>query len=93
MADTDTRLSPQAADFITHARTYHRFATAVKWAIVVHAAVISTLVLFFATGASFLGSLVVGLIIFGLGAYAMRHGLAHSSEANAAPPELTRPPA
>ena len=88
MADTDTRLSPNDQLFLEHARTYHQITKTVKWLLVCGASLGVFLVLYFATTASFLGSLAVGLVIFALGAYAMRHGLAHSSERESAPPEL-----
>jgi hypothetical protein len=88
MADTETHLSGNDELFVQHARTYHRFTMLVKWSLITLAAVITFLTLYTATNASFVGALVVGLVIFGLGAYAMRHGLAHSSEEGSAPAEL-----
>jgi hypothetical protein len=83
MDDTDT---PASEAFAAHAQTYHRFTLAVKWVLIVHAALITFLVLYFATSASFLGAFVVGAIIFGGGAWAMRHGLSQSSERESATP-------
>jgi hypothetical protein len=88
MADTETRPSSNTELFVEHARTYHRFTMLVKWSMITLASVIVFLTLYTATSASFFGSLIVGLVIFALGAYAMRHGLSHSSEAGSAPPEL-----
>ena len=88
MADTDTRLSANDQLFLEHARTYHQITKTVKWLLVGGAALGVVLVLYFATSTSFLGSLAAGVIIFALGSYAMRHGLAHSSERESAPPEL-----
>ncbi len=51
-----------------------------KWVMVLIAASISFLAVWIAAGAGFAAGLVVGLIVFGLGAYALRHGWAHSSE-------------
>ena len=87
MDDTDTRAS-DASEFAVHAQTYHRFMVAVKWIAISFAAGLSFLTLYFATTASFLGALVVGVLIFWAGAWAMSRGLARSSEAESATPVL-----
>jgi hypothetical protein len=74
----DPVMPPDQVD--EHAMTYHRFMLAVKWCGIHAAALIAFLVLWFATPAGFVGGLTVGLVIFAAGVYAMRHGLAHSSE-------------
>jgi Bacterial aa3 type cytochrome c oxidase subunit IV len=67
-------------DLRVHAQTYHRFMLAVKWFAIHFAAVAAFLTLWFATPASFFWALVVGVAIWAIGAYAMTHGMAHSSE-------------
>jgi len=69
-----------ASDLVRHAVTYHRFMLGVKWVAIHFAAVIVFLTLWFATSAGFIGGLVAGLVVWGVGVYAMRHGMAHSSE-------------
>jgi ABC-type polysaccharide/polyol phosphate export permease len=81
MDGQDYGLPDPVTDFNTRAATYHRFMLGVKWTLVTLAAVLVTLTLMFAANAGFIGSVVVGALIFAAGAYAMRHGLAHSSEA------------
>ena len=68
------------SDLVRHAVTYHRFMLGVKWVAIHFAAVITTLVLWFATGAGFIGGAVAGALVLAVGVFAMRHGLAHSSE-------------
>ena len=63
-----------------HASAYHKFTLLVKWVMVLAASIVSFLAVWFAAGAGFIAGLVVGLIVFGVGAYALRHGWAHSSE-------------
>ncbi len=87
MDGQDHGLPDPVTDFRTRAATYHRFMLAVKWTMVTLAALLTTLTLMFASDAGFIGSVIVGAVIFAMGAYAMRHGLAHSSEA-----EMGMPP-
>jgi hypothetical protein len=65
---------------LTHAHTYHRFMLALKWSAIHLAALIAFLALWFCTDAGFFGGLVVGVLIFAAGVYAMNHGLNRSSE-------------
>jgi hypothetical protein len=65
---------------VYHQTTYHRFMLAVKWFAIHFAALAAFLALWFCTPAGFWWGLIVGLIIFGAGFYAMTHGLNHSSE-------------
>jgi hypothetical protein len=67
-------------DLATHAANYHRFMVGLKWVLIHLAAVVAFLTLWFATPAGFVWGLIVGVAIFAAGAYAMTHGLAHSSE-------------
>ena len=63
-----------------HAAAYHKFTLLVKFVMVTAASVIPFLAIWFALGDGFIPGLIVGLIIFGVGIYALRHGWAHSSE-------------
>jgi hypothetical protein len=89
MADADPRIDP-TTEIIRHADTYHRFMLGVKWAMIHLASVISFLVVAFATGGGLLGGLAVGVVVFLLGVWAMRHGLQHSSEEEAIPAVIGR---
>ncbi len=73
-------LEPQA-EILNHAATYHRFMLGVKWVAISLATVIVFLVLSFSTDAGFLAGLIGGAVVFAGGVIAMRHGLAHSTEA------------
>ncbi len=64
-----------------HAATYHQFMLGVKWAAICLASILVFLVVGFATPAGVLAGLIGGGVVFAIGAYAMNHGLAHSSEA------------
>ena len=66
---------------LDHAATYHRFMLGVKWTAIHLASMVVFLGLWFAAGAGFLAGLIGGIVVFGVGAYAMAHGLARSSEA------------
>jgi hypothetical protein len=66
--------------FATHATSYHRFMLGLKWVSITLGSLILALTLWFATPAGFGGGLVVGLVVFAVGVWAMNHGLAHSSE-------------
>ncbi|HEY5410265.1 MAG TPA: aa3-type cytochrome c oxidase subunit IV [Caulobacteraceae bacterium] len=69
-----------SSEIAAHTAAYHSFALGVKWVIVVAAAMISFLGVWFAAGAGFFAGLIVGLIVFAAGTFALRHGWAHSSE-------------
>lgn len=72
--------SMEKTEIDIHARTYHRFSLAVKW-FAIHLAVIAVfLTLWFATPAGFGWALIAAIVVAALGVWAMRHGLAHSSE-------------
>lgn len=68
----DASLEP-VAEMEQHELTYRHFQLALRWIIVVHAAGVPFLVLWFCTGAGFLGAAVVGLIIFALGLFWLTH--------------------
>jgi hypothetical protein len=72
-------------DFAVHAANYHRFMLGVKWFAILFAALASFLTLWFATSAGFVWALIVGVVVLAGGAYAMNHGLAHSTEGNSRP--------
>jgi hypothetical protein len=78
-------------DIVRHAETYHRFSLAVKWFVIHFAAVVIFLTLWFATPAGFGWGLIAGLVVLAAAVWAMRHGLAHSSEGESLPPR--QPPA
>lgn len=75
LVQTDT-----SAEVAEHAAAYHKFALLVKWVMVMAATMISFLAVWFAAGAGFIAGLLVGLVVFAAGTYALRHGWAHSSE-------------
>jgi hypothetical protein len=63
-----------------HAESYHRFMLGLKWTVFTLASLIVWLTVWFATPAGFLSGLIAGALVLIVGAYAMRHGLAHSTE-------------
>ena len=63
-----------------HAESYHRFMLGVKWCAIHLASLLVLLTLWFCTGTGFLGAFVSAALVFGVMVYAMRHGLAHSTE-------------
>ena len=68
------------SEVAVHAAAYHKFSLLVKWVMVLAATVISSLTVWIAADAGFIAGLVVGLVVFGVGTFALRHGWAHSSE-------------
>ena len=70
----------EASEVAVHAAAYHKFSLLVKWVMVLAATAISSLTVWFAAGAGVFAGLVVGLVVFGIGTFALRHGWAHSSE-------------
>jgi len=68
-----------------HASAYHRFMLGLKWVAIHLAALIAFLTIWFATTGGFWLGLIAGVVVFGVGVYAMNHGLAHSTEHH--PPE------
>lgn len=88
--DTSPRSAAPDSDISVHAETYHRFMLGVKW-MAIHLAVILTfLLLWFGASAGFLGALIGALFVLAVGIYAMRHGLAHSTERDN--PRALQPP-
>ncbi len=67
-------------ELMVHAEYYHRFMLGVKWASIHLVALIAFLTLWFCTSAGFGWALLVGVVLFGAGVYAMNHGLNHTSE-------------
>jgi hypothetical protein len=80
MADQAYSTGDPDPELVRHAVTYHRFMLGVKWVAIHFAAVLTFLILWFASPAGFIGGAVAGALVFGVGVYAMGHGLAHSSE-------------
>ena len=70
----------ETSEVAVHAAAYHKFSLLVKWVMVLAATVISSLTVWIAAGAGFIAGLVVRLVVFGGGTFALRHGWAHSSE-------------
>jgi ABC-type polysaccharide/polyol phosphate export permease len=63
-----------------HALTYHRFMLGLKWVLIHLAALVVLLTVSFATQAGLGWGVVDALVVYAAGVYAMRHGLAHSTE-------------
>jgi hypothetical protein len=76
----------QLEEFMRHAASYHRFTLVVKWAMITLASVIGGLTVAFGAGAGPIAGLVVTVVVFYAGIYAMNHGMAHSSELDNGPP-------
>jgi hypothetical protein len=75
-----TVANTQGGELARHAETYHRFMLGVKWVAIHLAALMVFLTLWFATPAGFAWGLIGGLLVVGVGVFAMSHGLAHSTE-------------
>lgn len=54
-------------ELLTHEQTYKAFNILVRWSMVHLASLIAFLTLWFATGAGFLGALIVGVVVFAIG--------------------------
>jgi uncharacterized membrane protein YedE/YeeE len=54
-------------DFLAHAHTYHAINVLLRWCIVILAAAISWLTLWFATPAGLLGGAAAGLVVLAVG--------------------------
>ena len=80
MAQSASGAHDRDAEFAVHATTYHRFMLGVKWAAIHLASLIVFLVLWFATPAGFIGGLITGAVVYGVGVWVMNHGLNHSTE-------------
>lgn len=66
--------SESEVHLLDHERTYHAFNMLVRWSMVLLAATILFLTLWFATPAGFLGGAITGLLAFGLGYwFVIRH--------------------
>lgn len=63
-ADFDDTDNPE---LLAHERTYHAFSVFVRWSMVGTAVALTTLTLWFATPAGFLGGLLAGIVVFALG--------------------------
>jgi hypothetical protein len=73
-ASTQFVPNPNDPELVSHERTYKVFNILLRWSMVHLASVISFLTLWFATGAGFLGALVVGVAVFALGyMFLVRH--------------------
>jgi hypothetical protein len=63
-----------------HGRTFHGFTLGLKIACLHLAVIITFLVIAFATQAGVLWGIIAALFVAWAGVYALRHGLAHSTE-------------
>ncbi|HWW28005.1 MAG TPA: hypothetical protein VNZ85_19135 [Caulobacter sp.] len=54
-------------ELLAHEQTYHGFSILLRWCMLGLATAISTLTLWFATPAGFLGGLVIGILVFAVG--------------------------
>ena len=71
--DTDFNDSGKP-ELLAHEQTYHGFSILLRWCMLGLATGISTLTLWFATPAGFLGGLVIGIVVFAVGyAVLVRH--------------------
>ncbi|HEY2662552.1 MAG TPA: hypothetical protein VGI79_22735 [Caulobacteraceae bacterium] len=82
MASSAIHPSTTEPELKLHAASYHHFMLGVKWVVFTLGAFITFATLWFATPAGFLGGAVGGALVFAVGAYAMNHGLAHSTESD-----------
>jgi len=73
-------------EFEVKAGSYHHFMLGVKWAAITVASILTFLIVGFATQASVIAGLIGGTVVFCVGVYALRHGLAHSTEDEVEPP-------
>ncbi|MGR4864792.1 hypothetical protein [Caulobacter sp. LARHSG274] len=60
-------------DLLAHEQTYHGFSVLLRWCMLGLATAISTLTLWFATPAGFLGALVIGVVVFAVGYMILVH--------------------
>ena len=74
-------MTTSGAEVLRHARTYHGFMLGMKWVCISLGTLMTLLIAWFATPAGFWGGLFCALIVFAGGAWAMNHGLNHSTEA------------
>ncbi len=82
MASTAIHSTTTDPDLPLHAAAYHHFMLGVKWVAITLGAFISFATIGFATSAGLFAGLIVGLLVFVLGAYAMKTFLAHSTESD-----------
>ncbi|KRA58566.1 hypothetical protein ASD79_14860 [Caulobacter sp. Root655] len=54
-------------DLLAHEQTYHGFSILLRWCMLGLATAISTLTVWFATPAGFLGGLIIGIVVFAVG--------------------------
>ncbi|MDR3507741.1 MAG: hypothetical protein P4L64_07585 [Caulobacteraceae bacterium] len=72
-------------DLPLHAAAYHHFMLGVKWVAIGLGAFLTFAIMAFGTSAGILPGLICGALVLVIGIYAMRHGLAHSTESDAPP--------
>ena len=69
-------------ELAAHAVAYHRFMLGVKWVMVSLGSFIIFATLSFGTSAGPVWGVIVGLLVFSIGVFAMGHGLGHSTESD-----------
>ena len=74
--------STTAPELAAHAASYHHFMLGMKWVIITLGSFLVFATLSFGTNAGLLVGIPVGIIVFGIGVYAMGHGMAHSTESD-----------
>lgn len=73
-------MTTSANELERHAHTYHGFMLGMKWVAIHLAALLTLLILWFATPVGFFGALVGAVIVLALATWAMNAFLAHSTE-------------
>jgi hypothetical protein len=73
-------MATASAEVLRHARTYHGFMLGLKWVCIGLGTMVAFLVVWFATPGGFWGGLLCAAIVLAGGAWAMNHGLNHSTE-------------
>ena len=82
MAASATHPSTTEPELAAHAMAYHRFMLGLKWVLVFLASFLTWATLSFGSNAGLGWGIVMGIVVFGIGVFAMRHGLAHSTESD-----------
>jgi hypothetical protein len=75
-------MATSSEEALTHAHTYHRFMLGLKWVCISLGTIVTFLVMWFAAPVGFWGGLFCAAIVFAIGAWAMNHGLNHSTESD-----------
>jgi Na+/proline symporter len=81
MSNLVSGLPHPVEDFAVRAASYHHFMLGVKWVAITLGALLAFLVVSFCTPAGMFAGLVTGVVVYVIGAWAMKAFLAHSTEA------------